>query len=55
LHLGGAGRQDALIGLGLIQPYRHAVEGSRRAGELFAEIESAVLQRESPVFVPSLS
>lgn len=39
------GRQDALIGIGLIQPYRHATEGSRRAGELFAEIEDAVLQR----------
>lgn len=39
------GRQDALIGLGLIQPYRHAAEGSRRAGELFSEIEGAVLQR----------
>lgn len=39
------GRQDTLIGLGLIQPFRHAAEGSRRAGQLFAEIEGAVLQR----------
>ncbi len=39
------GRQDVLIGIGLIQPYRHAAEGSRRAGELFSEIEEAVLQR----------
>ena len=29
----------------MIQPYRHAAEGSRRAAELFAEIEAAVLQR----------
>jgi hypothetical protein len=46
VHLGSLrSRQDTLIGLGLIQPYRHAEEGSRRAGELFAEVESAVLQR----------
>ena len=39
------GRQDALMGLGLIQPYRHASQGSPEAAALFAEIESAVLQR----------
>ena len=39
------GRQDALMGLGLIQPYRHAAEGSRQAAALFDEIEDAVLQR----------
>ena len=39
------GRQDALMGLGLIQPYRHASQGSPEAATLFAEIESAVLQR----------
>ena len=33
------------MGLGLIQPYRHAAEGSREAASLFAEIEAAVLQR----------
>ena len=33
------------MGLGLIQPYRHASEGSREAVSLFAEIEAAVLQR----------
>lgn len=33
------------MGLGLIQPFRHAAEGSREASVLLAEIESAVLQR----------
>ena len=33
------------MGLGLIQPYRHAAEGSRQATALFDEIEGAILQR----------